>query len=41
MNGHKRRIAVILTGEGVTELVPVIKYFGCGVLNYEVTVALP
>ena len=40
MNGHKLRIAVILTAEGDTEPVPVFKYLGCGVLNNEVRVAL-
>lgn len=40
MNGHKRGIAIILTGEGVTELVPLFKYFVCGVLNNEVKVTL-
>jgi len=31
-------MAVILTAEGVTKLVTVFKYFGCGVLNNEMTV---
>jgi hypothetical protein len=40
LNGHKHRIAVILTAVGIIELVPVYKYFGCGILNNEVTVDL-